>query len=181
MLGMVFTELMEMVETTFSFDVADEVLRKAGARGSYTSVASYPDEELIALVRALSEVTGTPEGELLRAYGRYLLRRFHRSFPAFFEGHDGAFGFLAGLETRVHTEVRKLYDSARTPYFVLHPEAEGARVLEYSSPRGLWQFAHGLLEATLEHFGHPVTTVEIDDLSGGAGTHVRFLIPVGAP
>lgn len=38
MLGMVFTELLEMVEEVWSFEVADAVLARAGSSGVYTSV-----------------------------------------------------------------------------------------------------------------------------------------------
>jgi hypothetical protein len=178
MLGLVFTELLEMVESKHSFDLADEVLTRAGASGAYTSVGDYPDAELGAIVRALSEVTGTPAGDLLHAFGVHLFGRFQAGFPMFFVDHRDAFAFLEGLESRVHVEVRKLYSSARTPSFVLHPEADGARVLEYRSERGLWRFALGLLEATLAHFGHTAGPVVVEDVSEGAGTHVRFHVPV---
>jgi hypothetical protein len=177
MMGMVFTEFLEMIETKHSFDVADAVLSRAGSPGEFTSVGSYPDVDFLGLVRSLSELTGKPEGDLLHEFGRHLFGRFEAGFPAFFAHHTDAFDFLAGLETRVHTEVRKLYAAARTPHFELHPPSESGRVLEYRSERGLWRFALGLLEATLERFGERSDAVVVEDLSGGAGTHVRFHIP----
>lgn len=180
MMGMVFTEFIEMIEARHSFDVADAVLTKAGSSGEFTSVGEYPDAEFGRLLHALSEHTGTSEGDLLYAFGRHLFGQFRDHFPAFFEGHEDAFAFLAGLESRVHTEVRKLYAAARTPYFELHPPVDGVRVLEYRSERGLWRFAQGLLEATLEHFGRSSQDVAVEDLSGGAGTRVRFHIPAAS-
>ena len=47
-------------------------------------------------------------------------------------------------------------------------------VLEYQSERGLWQFAEGLLETCLKHYGDHQRIKEMIDLSGGAGTHVSF-------
>ena len=178
MMGMVFTEFLEMIESKHSFDVADAVLARAGSHGAFTSVGTYPDAEFVALLQALSAHTGQSEGDLLHAFGKHLFGRFQAGFPAFFEHHTDAFSFLAGLETRVHTEVRKLYASARTPYFELHPAAAGVRILEYRSDRGLWRFAHGLLEATMEHFGRPGHPIRVEDVSGGAGTTVRFHIAV---
>jgi hypothetical protein len=180
MLGMVFTELLEMVEQKFSFDLADAVIARAGARGAYTAVGDYPDTELMALVGALSDETGVPSQDLLYAYGRHLLGRFIAGFPMFFAGHADALSFLAGLEGRVHTEVRKLYAGSRPPLFELSRAPDGAHLLDYHSSRALWRFAQGLLEACLEHFGHPSEGLGVEDLSGGAGTHVRFTIPAAA-
>jgi hypothetical protein len=177
MLGMVFTELLEMVEQAYSFDVADAVIARAGARGAYTAVGEYPDEELMALVSALSAETGVAAPDLLHAYGRHLFGRFVAGFPIFFDGHRDAMTFLAGLEGRVHTEVRKLYAGSKPPLFVLSDGPNGARLLDYHSPRALWRFAQGLLEACLAHFGHDAEGLLVEDLSGGAGTHVRFTIP----
>jgi hypothetical protein len=176
MMGMVFTELMEMVESKFSFDVADAVLARAGARGSYTSVGNYPDEELTAIVVALSAETGVAVPDLLQAYGDHLFGRFHALYPMFFEGHADAPAFLRGLETRVHTEVRKLYPAAHPPIFEWANLPDGALQLDYRSPRGLGRFAEGLLRACLRHYGDVHAVHAVEDLSGGSGTHVRFII-----
>lgn len=176
MMGMVYTELLEMIEQRFSFDMVDAVIAKAGARGSYTSVGNYTDEELVAIVVALSEESGIAVPALLHAYGTFLFQRFHDMFPGFFTIHPHAPSFLKGLETHVHTEVRKLYPVATPPLFDW-TMAEGDDIyLNYRSKRGLWKFAQGLLEACLAHYGGAHEIGEVIDLSEGAGTHVRFHI-----
>lgn len=174
MMGMVFTELLDMVETTFSFDVVDAVIARSGTRGVYTSVGNYDDAELVAIVGALSAETGMPVPELLHTYGRHLFQRFYTMYPGFFDIHASAPAFLAGLESHVHTEVRKLYPVARPPLFTLEAVADGGHHLEYRSPRALWKFAHGLLDACMAHYGGAHRIAAITDLSDGAGTHVRF-------
>lgn len=174
MMGMVFTELFDMVEEKFSLDLVDAVIERSGTRGSYTSVGNYPDEELVSIVVALSETTGIAVPDLLYAYGNHLFGRFVALFPVFFTPHTSAASFLVGLESHVHTEVRKLYSNARPPLFTFESRPDGRLLLEYQSNRGLWQFAHGLLEACLAHFGSGHRVGTITDLSEGAGTHVRF-------
>ena len=90
MMGMVYTELLEMIEARFSFDMVDAVLERSGASGSYTSVGDYADDELVGIVVALSEETQTPVSDLLYAYGEYLGGRFVELFPAFFNAHERA-------------------------------------------------------------------------------------------
>jgi hypothetical protein len=177
---MVFTELFDMVEARFSLDLVDAVIERSGTRGSYTSVGNYPDEELVRIVVALSETTGIAVPDLLYAYGEHLFGRFLTLFPGFFSSHDSAAAFLVGLESHVHTEVRKLYATARPPLFTFAAQADGQLVLEYQSNRGLWQFAHGLLHACLTHYGSRHRVGAITDLSDGAGTHVRFVLEPAA-
>lgn len=176
MMGMVFTELLEMVESNYSLDTVDAVLAQANASGVYTSVGYYPDDELVALVQALSAQTGRTVQDLLFAFGQHVFVRFLALYPGFFVHASDAPMFLQGLETRVHTEVRKLYENAHPPLFLWEELDTERYALEYRSQRALGAFAHGLLEACLAHFGHRHIVADQQDLSGGAGTIVRFTV-----
>lgn len=74
MLGMVFTEFMEMVEEKFSFDVADEIMEKAGVgnESGFTAVADYDHNDIIKLVVALHQVTGIEVDDLVQTFGEHL-------------------------------------------------------------------------------------------------------------
>jgi hypothetical protein len=174
MMGMVFTELLEMIESSYSLDAVDAVLDRSKSDGVYTSVGYYPDSELVALVQALSEHTGRTIPDLLFAFGQHVFGRFLALYPVFFAHATTAPMFLQGLETRVHTEVRKLYENARPPLFLWEEVGPGRYQLEYRSERGLGAFAHGLLEGCLAHYGHQHVIVDQQDESGGKGTIVRF-------
>ena len=176
MMGMVFTELLDMVESQFSLDVVDAIIERSGAQGSYTSVGNYTDEELVKIVVALSEESGIAVPDLLHHYGTHLFQRFVALYPQFFAPHKTAPGFLVGLESHVHTEVRKLYTNARPPLFTFAEQDNGTIFLDYQSQRGFWQFAKGLLEACLLYYGGEMVVQEAHDLSDGAGTHVRFVL-----
>lgn len=173
---MVFAELLEMVEARYSLDMVDAVLETAGASGVYTSVGYYDDAELVALVGALASHTGTTAQTLLFAFGQYVFGRFLALYPSFFTHAVDASGFLQGLETHVHTEVRKLYENAHPPLFLWEPLGPGRYALEYRSQRALGDFAHGLLDACLAHYGRGHHVVDREDRSGGQGTVVRFEI-----
>ena len=176
MMGMVFTELLDMVEEKFSLDVVDSILDRSGASGSYTSVGYYNDEELVKIVVALSEESGIAVPDLLYTYGVHLFDRFVTLYPSFFEPHTSAPSFLMGLESHVHTEVRKLYANAKPPLFTFRALDSDQMYLEYHSERAFWKFAEGLLVASLKHYGAQHSLQEIIDLSDGAGTHVRFVL-----
>lgn len=159
MKGVVFTEFLEMVETVFSAVMVDRIISKANpaSGGAYTAVGFYDHREMVALVGALSEATGTPVPDLTKAFGRYLFGRFVQVFPGFFQDTPDAFHFLSGIETRIHAEVLKLYPDAEVPSFdCTRPGAE-TLILDYKSKRPFADLAEGLLEGCIAHFDGRIT------------------------
>ncbi|MEL7340130.1 MAG: heme NO-binding domain-containing protein, partial [Bacteroidota bacterium] len=55
MKGIVFTEFLEMVEDTFGFETADNIVSQAElpSGGVYTAVGTYPALEMVSLVGKL--------------------------------------------------------------------------------------------------------------------------------
>jgi hypothetical protein len=154
LLGLVFTELVEMVEERFSTETADAMLAAAPAShgGAYTAVGYYSHEELVALVVKLSQLTGVVIPELVRAFGTHLLGRFTQLYPAIFARHARFFDFVAAIDGEIHVEVRMLYPHAMLPRFeVLQCDAKRMRLL-YRSPRRMESLALGLLDGLAAHY-----------------------------
>ena len=144
MLGLVFTEFVEMVEDRFSPEVADEVVEAVGAPngGAYTAVGYYPHQEIVAMVQALSE--------------RHLLGRFAVGHSELFTRHTGLFGFLAAVDGEIHAHVRKLYDQASLPRFTVIARDDDRMQLLYESTRSMEDLALGLIEGAADHYGETV-------------------------
>ena len=157
MKGLLFTEFMEMVETIWSFDMADAILArsKVASGGAYTSIGTYPHSEMTALIEALSIESQTPASDLVRAFGRHLFGRFTVAYPRILTGMDDSFQFLGGIETLIHAEVRKLYPDAELPTFETE-FSPGRLTLTYFSDHPFAELAQGLIEGCLSHFGDSV-------------------------
>jgi hypothetical protein len=154
MKGMVFTEFLEMVEAKFSADMVDDIIEDAElpSGGAYTAVGTYDHSELVLMVGALSKRTEMPVPALVHTFGQHLFGRFNDMHPAFFQGMTSALDFLEGIETVIHTEVRKLYPDAQLPNFDCTRSADGLQML-YSSPRHFGDLAEGLIHSAVAHFG----------------------------
>lgn len=167
MLGVVFTEFMEMVEARFSPEVLDRIIDRAAPDngGAYTAVGYYPHEEIVSLVVALSEETGLPAGTLVQAFGQHLFGRFTEGYAPMIEGRKGTVDLLCQLDGDIHVAVRKLYPEARLPrFYVMAREGDDLR-LAYESPRGMEDLALGLIHGAIGHFGE---TLQVD---WSPGTH----------
>lgn len=176
MKGIVFTELIEMVEQDLGIEIADRMVEGAKTKnnGSYTSVGTYDHAELIQLVVSLSKETGVPVADLVRSFGKYLFARFSVLYPQFFEGITSSTQFLPLIETYIHVEVRKLYPDAELPSFDSQIE-EGVLQLTYLSSRPFADLAEGLILACVDHFDDQLE-VSRTDLGERNGTNAIFTL-----
>lgn len=167
MKGMVFTEFLEMVEAKFSADMVDDIIADSNLPngGAYTAVGTYDHEELVKMVVALSNRTKIPAPALVQVFGEHLFGRFNALYPSFFAGISSAMDFLEGIETIIHTEVRKLYPDAQLPKFDCKRSPDGLTML-YSSPRHFGDLAEGLIKGAVAHFGGGIDVMRLNQPNG---------------
>jgi hypothetical protein len=178
MKGVVFTEFLEMVEDRFSADMVDDIIGDANlpSGGAYTAIGTYPHEEIVALVVALSQRSGVAVPDLLKIYGEHLFSIFVRGYPSFFTGVTDAFDFLAGIEDVIHAEVRKLYPDAELPRFDVEHSNNGKElILIYHSRRHFEDLADGLMRGCIAHFGGNIA-IRRETLGEGDARKERFVL-----
>lgn len=175
MKGLVFSELMAWAEATYSPALVDRMIVRSGVPndGAYTSVGNYPHGEALALFGALADLTGSPLGELARAYGYWLAGRFVTLYPELVGAYSDAEGLLAGVGPHIHEEVTRLYPEAQPPAIHTVP-IPGGMQLDYVSHRPFALLAHGLIDGFVAHFGnrHTIAREDLDP----AGKAARFTI-----
>jgi len=161
MKGIVFTEFLEMVEDKFSADMVDDIIDDCdlASGGAYTAVGTYPHEEIVALVSALSKHSQIAIPDLLRIFGEHLFGQFVKGYPTFFDGITGALPFLHGIEDVIHVEVRKLYPDAELPRFSTEVFTDNQLILVYESSRHFEDLAEGLIHGCIKYFGESISVV----------------------
>ncbi|WP_066015912.1 heme NO-binding domain-containing protein [Endozoicomonas atrinae] len=176
MKGIIFTEFIEMVESRFSVEVAEQIIETADlpSGGSYTSLGTYSHHEVLKLVIKLSSVSGVNPADLQFVFGEYLFGRFNEVHPEFFDGVQGSFEFLSKVQEYIHVEVRKLYPEANPPTLTCKRIDERHMELHYASHRPFAPLAFGLIKGCGIHFGENLT-IHYEPLPGtGDGTEARF-------
>lgn len=184
MKGIVFTELLQLVDTTLGMDACERLIEAAHlpSGGAYTSVGTYPHAEMVALLTQLSEATATPIAVLLRDFGEHLFGRFAELFPHFLAGIGTTLEFVERVDGVIHREVRKLYPDAELPKFDHERVGVGKMILTYRSARPLADLAEGLLRGCARHFRETLH-IERRTLESGPTNTVRFELtcPFPAP
>lgn len=182
MKGIVFVELLKMAEDLLGEDRVDAAIAAAAlpSGGAYTSVGNYPCAELTALVQGFSASSGVDQAELQRVFGHWMMKVFAAHYPDFFRTNPDALSMLQSIESEIHVEVQKLYPESELPRFDARRTAPDRLELDYSSPRPLAPFCHGLIEGCLAHYG---TTADIQakDRSDADLTRRDFVIQVCGP
>ena len=120
MKGIVFTELLEMIEQKHSYELVDQLIEQAAlpSGGTYTAVGTYSADELNKLVQLYCEETNTSPSVLLADFGHHLFVVFTKSYPIFFDTCSTAFQLLESIEQTIHVNVLKLYPDAELPRFI---------------------------------------------------------------
>ena len=154
MKGIVFTEFLDMVAQRFSEELVDDMIADARLPhgGAYTSVGTYPHGEMVALVGSMSNRTQLSVDALLEVFGHHLFGRFYQSYPQFMDSKADPLEFLMGIETIVHTEVRKLYPDAQLPEFETQRIAANEIAMNYRSVHDFSSLALGLIKGCAEHY-----------------------------
>jgi hypothetical protein len=158
--GIIFNVVEEVVTNRYGEDVWDSLLESAELDGSYTSLGSYPDEDLMRLVSAASEALSVPPDDVVRTLGEGAIPLLASRYPQFFDPHGSARPFLLTLNDIIHPEVRKLYPGAEVPDFDFSEAENGDLVIGYRSERRLCALAEGFIQGAATHYGERVATTQ---------------------
>ena len=157
MKGVEFNLLEQVVVRKYGETVWDDLLDATQLPGTYTSLGSYPDEEISKLVNAASSALNVPPGDVLRWFGREAMPLLAGHYPDFFTPHHAALPFIISVNDIIHPEVRKLYTGAVCPHFQFSTAPDGALLIGYNSPRKLCALAHGFIEGVGDYYSQTMT------------------------
>lgn len=169
MKGVIFNAVEEAVRTEHGEDAWDDLLTSAGLGGAYTSLGTYPDEQMYALVAAACQALGMGQEDLLRHLGRRTFGYLAGRNPELMDGFRTSRDVLLSLNAVIHPEVRKVYPGADVPVFDVQVLGDSEVALAYRSNRGLCHFAEGLALGAADHFDQVVTVTQPRCQHHGAG------------
>lgn len=178
MKGIFFNLAQDVVEDRWGVEVWDDTLERAGVDGAYTWFGTYPDADLFAIVRALSESVGLPTGGVLVAIGRGGFPSLAARHAEVLAGIDDWRSLVARLDDVVHPEAEMLHPGARPPRFDDLGSDDLGRVpggpirLRYESDRALCALAHGLFFGVGDWFGTPLRVEHVRCVHHGDATCV---------
>lgn len=175
--GVVFTEFFRHVEEHHGEEMLDDVIvsAKLPNDGAYTSVGTYPFEEMVALVGACTAVTGKSLPETLDGFGQHCFSSWVNYVPSFFGPDRQLFDVLSEINHFHEYEVRKLYPDAELPTFSVESRNEHVLVIGYHSQKKLTDLAVGVIKGAAAHLGDTVA-VTAEQVTGPSGPYARLRV-----
>ncbi len=174
MKGIVFKELISMMDQEFGDEMTEEILDQINSStgGAYTSVGYYDHKEILEIVNLLSKKTGVEASNLVKAFGRHLLDTFYKIHPEYFK-KPNALEFIKSVDNYIHVEVKKLHPDAELPSLEMTEIKNDVVNLHYKSTKPFADLAEGLLERCIEVFDEK-TRLEVVDRT--SATDRNFII-----
>lgn len=167
MKGIIFNLVEEVVTDRYGEDAWDDLLTAAGLDGAYTSLGSYPDDELFRLVAAAADHLGLPPDVVVRTLGEAAIPLLADRYPPFFAGHTSTKSFLLTLNDIIHPEVRKLYPGAQVPSFGFEESPADTVLMRYRSERKLCALAEGFVLGAAAHYGERAEIEQLECMHRG--------------
>lgn len=181
MKGIIFTNFVNYLQTTYSKEVAHKTLQSAGRvadGGGYIEVASYPYEEMFEIAGNLAAVTHVTLATTFEDFGEYLFGNLARQFSHFFAPDETLFSFLQKLEDHIHVEVRRKYPDANLPSFDFEKIDDNNLRMIYTSERAMSDFGIGLIKGAAKWFKKDVFVGKKDLTLNNSGTRVELMVRI---
>ena len=159
--GLIFVQLKKYASQRLGPEAWDELLHKAALQGRmYLPVQQYPDDELLALVRALSLRTGGDPDGVLQELGTFMAPELMRMYGSLLQRSWTTLDVIEHTEDTVYRVLRARNQAARSPELRAERVAPGEVLVTYDSPRRLCGFAKGIVRGLARHFGENVAIDE---------------------
>ncbi|GAC1373776.1 MAG: heme NO-binding domain-containing protein [Aquirhabdus sp.] len=177
MKGIVFNLLEEVVTLHHGSDVWEQILDQADVSGIYTSLGSYPDEEMSRLVKSTANHLAIQSNDVILWFGRNAMPFLAERYPHFFTAPSTR-SFLMSLNSIIHPEVRKIYSGVMVPIFDFHDAEDGGLLMGYRSERKLCALAQGFSEGAADYYGNVLVFKHLTCMHHGDDKclfHISFL------
>ncbi len=159
MQGTIFTSFSDMVIEKMGMECWNGLLEqtKPTSNGIYTAGAQYNDNELLEMVKLLSEQSAIAVNDLLNAFGEYMFEALYQNSPTDLSSLNNLKDFLLAIDSVIHSEVKRVHPNAYLPSFKYHNSKNGDLILQYFSKRKLCYVAIGLIRGAAAKFSEKIT------------------------
>ncbi len=165
MKGVITDAISCMVTEKFGRETWRKILEEAGFGRVTTFLATQnvDDEDFGRLLDALCRVLRIDRLQAADAFGEYWVCSYaQRVYPVHFLGCRDARSFILKLDS-IHAKATQELEGAKPPRFQYRWNGEDELFMDYASPRGMIDFAVGLLKAVGKHFGENLEVSKVSE------------------
>lgn len=176
MKGVLFTELIEMMEDLMGLEFTNRVIENAHLKnkGAYTTIGFYQYQDMLKLMESLNKQVNSPQDILLKSYGEYFFYRKTQRHSGEIKKYKDAFSLLKEAPQILDREIRKLEPNALIPEIKTKKINKNTMQLYYHSEEKMSYLMEGLIKGCIGYFEEPIT-LKRENLNAEE-TRVRFVL-----
>jgi predicted hydrocarbon binding protein len=176
--GLIFIEIGRFAQSRLGDQAWREVQRLAGVPPRiYYRVADYPDEDIAALLSALSATLHEPVAEILQSLGEFIVPDLIKMARSWIEPEWKTVELIANTEKTIHETLRSEGSLTNPPRLRCQMNGPDEVVVVYDSPRRMCALAKGIITGVAKHYGERVTIAEPRCMLKG-GSECRLVVNV---
>jgi hypothetical protein len=158
-----------------------KLLHSAGLDSkSYFPIQAYPDEDVVALVRAASAQTGLSVPRILEDFGSFLAADLMAMYPMLLREGWRTLDVIEHTEESIHKVVRARESGATPPRLSCTRIGPDRVRLLYDSPRKMCSLAKGIAKGVAAHFRENILIEEPQCMHKGASTCELIISRIGS-
>lgn len=174
--GVIHSELKRYIEVNHESGGWGEIVEEAGLSDKlYTTVGTYPDDEIHAIVGAASALTGAPKEDILEDFGEFLAPTLMSMYKSLIKPEWGTMEMLMNAEDTMHRVVRMKKPGADPPRLNFEKKDSNTLKLVYDSPRRMSAVAKGIIRGVADHYDDEVRIQERKAPEGGSEMQIRVV------
>ena len=167
MYGIFHVEIQHYIETRYSRDLWTTALSRAGLKNRiYMTVSTYLDEEIAAIMKATSELTGASEDTLFEDFAAFTVPSLMSTYEPLIDPKWSMADLLLNLEDAVYRVIRTRSPGAQPPRMQFERIGPGQLRLHYDSPRRMPALAKGFVKGVALYYGVTVDIQEQENPDG---------------
>src|SRR5258706_864318 len=159
--GVIFTELRKLRAATVEKQAWEQAHDRAGLpQVPYLPIATYDNETLLALMRALSDITGATVTALLDEFGSAIAPDLLTYPGIHLQPHWRTIAVLEHVESIIHKTVRRADPNANPPHLRVKRGSFDRIYVHYDSPLKLCALGKGIIRGIARHFEEEIVIIE---------------------
>lgn len=176
--GLLFKEFLNFVELSTCYETVDTIILKSNlpTDGAYTTIGTYPPEELFRLITSLSEEIVKPEKKIIQDYGEHMFGVYLTKYSHCFSRYASTFHFLCGIDSIIESSLRSFYHDSTSLHYQCTVILANATIITYMASPHFADFSEGILRQLINHYHENISIMREDTVDRRIKTSTFRLI-----
>ena len=176
--GIIFNQFFKFVRETQGEDILTEIKKKAGYELKfYDATQSHPDDELVAMLDAASQILNVAKDFLLEEFGKFIVPDLIKVYSIYIKKEWRFIDLMSEVENTMHKVIRRTDPEADPPQLKIKRYNNNEILIEYSSPRKMVALGIGIIKKIAEYYSEEISIEKSDLIDGVSLLKVSVLKP----